>query len=201
MNTNLVWISWVITSYSLTQTVMMPMAGKLSDDFGRKRLFLGCVALFTVSSLLCSLAPNVYLLILFRILQACGGGAFLPSAAGIVSDVFDPRHRQTAIGLFTSVFPLGGIIGPNIGGWMIDQYRLALDLLGECPDRYGALRDRHLPAAGRWTRIGDAASSTWSAAAAFAVGILGLMMGMSIWGDHAQFGPSSRLHSSSGSSR
>ncbi|MCC6935972.1 MAG: MFS transporter, partial [Thermomicrobiales bacterium] len=95
LNTNLVWISWVITGYSLTQTVMMPMAGKLSDDLGRKRLFLGCVVLFTVSSLLCAIAPNVELLIAFRVLQAVGGGAFLPSAAGIVSDVFSAEHRGT----------------------------------------------------------------------------------------------------------
>jgi multidrug resistance protein len=122
LDTNLVWVSWVITGYSLTQTVMMPMAGKLSDDWGRKNLFLGCVVLFTGSSLLCAVAPNVYLLIVFRVMQAVGGGAFLPSAAGIVSDVFSPRRRGTAIGLFTSVFPLGGIIGPNVGGWVIDHF-------------------------------------------------------------------------------
>src|SRR3954447_26804567 len=77
LQTNLLWIGWVITAYSLTQTVVMPMAGKLSDDFGRKRLFLGCVVLFTGSSFLCAIAPNVYLLILFRVLQALGGGAFM----------------------------------------------------------------------------------------------------------------------------
>src|SRR5579884_4560684 len=75
LHTNLVWIGWVLTGYSLTQTMVLPMAGKLSDDLGRKRLFLGCVVLFTTSSLLCSIAPNVYILILCRILQALGGGA------------------------------------------------------------------------------------------------------------------------------
>ncbi|HLI51345.1 MAG TPA: MFS transporter, partial [Thermomicrobiaceae bacterium] len=122
LKTNLIWISWVITAYSLAQTIVMPMAGKLSDDLGRKRLFLGCVVVFTTSSFLCAIAPNVYLLIFFRVLQAIGGGAFMPSAAGIVSDVFGTKHRATAIGLFTSVFPIGGIIGPNLGGWVIDHY-------------------------------------------------------------------------------
>ncbi|HUZ01367.1 MAG TPA: MFS transporter, partial [Thermomicrobiaceae bacterium] len=122
LKTNLVWIGWVITAYSLTQTIIMPMAGKLSDDFGRKVLFLVSVVLFTSSSFLCAIAPNVYLLILFRVLQAIGGGAFMPSAAGIVSDVFGPARRRTAIGLFGSVFPLGGIIGPNLGGWVIDHF-------------------------------------------------------------------------------
>src|SRR5579884_784473 len=88
LKTNLVWIGWVLTGYSLAQTIVMPMAGKLSDDLGRKNLFLGCVALFTLSSGLCAVAPNVYLLIVFRVFQALGGGAFMPSAAGIVSDVF-----------------------------------------------------------------------------------------------------------------
>ena len=98
LNTNLIWISCVINGYSLTQTVMMPMAGKLSDDFGRKRLFLGCVVLFTASSLLCAIAPTVQLLILFRVLQEVGGGGVLPSAAGIASAGFAPQTPGQATG-------------------------------------------------------------------------------------------------------
>src|SRR6185503_15754762 len=64
--------------------------------------------------------PNIYVLIACRVLQALGGGAFLPCATGIVSDAFGDR-RQTAIGLFTSIFPLGGVLGPNIGGFIIDN--------------------------------------------------------------------------------
>jgi len=78
LNASVVWVGWVLTGYQLAQTVMMPLAGKLSDELGRKRLFLACVGLFTVSSFLCGVAPNIYLLILFRILQAVGGGAFMP---------------------------------------------------------------------------------------------------------------------------
>ncbi|MCX6022009.1 MAG: DHA2 family efflux MFS transporter permease subunit [Chloroflexi bacterium] len=120
LNTNLAWIGWTLTSYMLTSTIIMPIAGKMSDEWGRKRLFLGAVALFTLSSMACGLAPNVYWLIIFRVLQAIGGGAFLPSATGIVSDAFGDR-RMTALGLFTSVFPLGGILGPNLGGFIIDN--------------------------------------------------------------------------------
>ena len=186
LNTNLIWISWVITGYSLTQTVMMPMAGKLSDDFGRKRLFLGCVVLFTTSSLLCAMAPNVELLIAFRVLQAIGGGAFLPSAAGIVSDVFSAEHRGTAIGLFTSVFPLGGIVGPNVGGWMIDNFGwrsifsvnvpIGIVLFGT-----GIFL---LPAGGR---IAARRSIDLIGAGAFATGVVALMYGMSVWGEHVSF--------------
>lgn len=186
LNTNLIWISWVITGYSLTQTVMMPMAGKLSDDFGRKRLFLGCVVLFTTSSLLCAMAPNVELLIAFRVLQAVGGGAFLPSAAGIVSDVFSAEHRGTAIGLFTSVFPLGGIVGPNVGGWMIDNFGWRSIFSVNVPIGIvlfvtGIVL---LPAGGRITAR---RSIDLIGAGAFATGVVALMYGMSVWGNHVSF--------------
>src|SRR5207245_2692617 len=111
---------WSLTAYALTQTIIMPVAGKLSDEWGRKPLFLGSVVLFTLSSMACGLAPNVYFLIFFRVLQAIGGGAFFPSATGIVSDAFGEK-RMMALGLFTSIFPLGGILGPNIGGFIIDH--------------------------------------------------------------------------------
>ncbi len=119
LHASLPTVGWILTGYQLTQTVAMPLAGKISDDFGRKRLFLVSVVLFTVGSIGAGLSPNIYILILFRVVQGLGGGAFLPSATGIVSDAFGER-RQTAIGLFTSIFPLGGIIGPNIGGVIID---------------------------------------------------------------------------------
>jgi EmrB/QacA subfamily drug resistance transporter len=77
--------------------------------------------MFTVSSIACGLAPNIYVLVFFRFLQGIGGASFLPTAAGIVSDQF-PENRESAIGLFTSIFPIGGIIGPNLGGWIISQY-------------------------------------------------------------------------------
>ena len=188
LKTNLVWIGWVITGYSLTQTIVLPMAGKFSDDFGRKRLFLSCVALFTLSSFLCAIAPNVYLLILFRVLQAMGGGAFMPSAAGIVSDVFGARRRGTAIGLFTSVFPIGGIIGPALGGWVIDNFGwraiFAVNLpLGVVLLGVGIFL---LPAGGRShaTRGIDLLG-----VGAFGAGMIGLMYAMTVWGNDVHFSP------------
>jgi EmrB/QacA subfamily drug resistance transporter len=99
----------------------MPLMGNLSDSFGRKKVFLISLILFTASSLACGLAPNIYSLVAFRFLQGIGGASFLPTAAGIVSDQF-PEHRERAIGLFTSIFPIGGIVGPNLGGWIVSQY-------------------------------------------------------------------------------
>lgn len=186
LHTNLVWIGWVITGYSLMQTIIMPMAGKLSDDFGRKNLFLGCVVLFTGSSMLCALAPNVYLLIFFRVLQAIGGGAFMPSAAGIVSDVFGAKNRGTAIGLFTSVFPIGGIIGPNLGGWVIDNFSWRAMFSVNVP--IGVLLlivgVFLLPSGGR---VATSRSIDLVGAGAFAAGIVGIMYGMTVWGNEVNF--------------
>jgi EmrB/QacA subfamily drug resistance transporter len=120
LKTNLAYIGWTITGYQLSQSIMMPIMGKISDDWGRKRVFLIAVGIFTLSSLAAGFAPNVYLLIIFRVLQGIGGGAFMPSATGIISDAFGHK-RSTAIGLFSSIFPIGSIIGPNVGGLIIDH--------------------------------------------------------------------------------
>src|ERR1700704_5058126 len=121
LQTSLVWLGWTLTGYALTQTAVMPLAGKLSESFGRMRLFLVCVCLFTLGSLLCGLAPNIYVLIGCRVLQALGGGGFLPDAAGIVAHEF-PTNRNRMIGMFSSIFPLGGIIGPNLGGFIVERW-------------------------------------------------------------------------------
>jgi EmrB/QacA subfamily drug resistance transporter len=114
------WAGWTITIYALGQIVAMPLSGKLSDHFGRKKIFLIAAAVFTTASLLCGLATSIYMLIALRGVQALGGGAFVPSATGIISDHFG-RDRDRALGMFTSIFPIGGIVGPVFGG-LIAQY-------------------------------------------------------------------------------
>jgi EmrB/QacA subfamily drug resistance transporter len=121
LHTTLVWAGWTLTAYALTQTVMMPLVGKLAEQFGQMRVFLICVFVFTLGSLLCGLAPNVYVLIACRILQALGGGGFLPSCTGIVAEQF-PETRSRMVGLFASIFPIGGILGPNLGGAIIEHF-------------------------------------------------------------------------------
>ena len=118
---NILWAAWTISVYTLAMTMVMPLAGKLSDSLGHKRIFLWSMALFTVSSILCAQAPNIYTLIILRFFQGIGGGSFLPAATGIVSDLF-PENRKRSIGLLSSVFPVGGIIGPNLGGWIVERY-------------------------------------------------------------------------------
>ncbi|MBV9172988.1 MAG: MFS transporter [Chloroflexi bacterium] len=114
-------VAWTLTAYQLVQVVMLPLAGKLSDSFGRKSVFLACVRLFTQGSLLCGLASSIWLLVAARALQALGGGGLVPSATGVVADHYKARRAQ-AIGLFSSVFPIGGIVGPNLGGFILEHW-------------------------------------------------------------------------------
>ena len=120
-DTSLVVAGWVLNSYQLVATIMAPLAGKISDVVGRKPAFMVYTILFTAGSMASALAPNIYLLIGFRVLQGIGGGGFMPCAAGVVSEEF-PEARQRYIGLFSSIFPIGMMIGPNLGGWMVDSF-------------------------------------------------------------------------------
>ena len=125
------WSGWTITIYALGQILVMPVAGRLGDQFGRKKIFLGAAVLFTLASLACSLADNIYLLVVFRAFQAIGGGAFMPTAigggafmptaTGIVAEQFG-RDRDRTVGMFTSIFPIGGILGPIIGGVIVTYW-------------------------------------------------------------------------------
>jgi EmrB/QacA subfamily drug resistance transporter len=115
------WSGWTISVYALGQVIAMPMAGKISDMYGRKKVFMVSAAVFTLSSLCCGFAPNITLLLIARFVQALGGGAFMPSATGIVSDHFGDQ-RDRAVGMFTSIFPIGGIIGPVLGGLFVSYW-------------------------------------------------------------------------------
>ncbi len=112
---------WVVATFQLTLTASMPVVGKISDSLGRRRTFMACLCLYIVGSVMAAMAPSIWLLIAARVIQALGGGGFMPSAVGIVAEVF-PASRQRAIGFFTSIFPIGQIVGPVIGGWLIDSF-------------------------------------------------------------------------------
>jgi EmrB/QacA subfamily drug resistance transporter len=112
------WSGWVITAYALGEVLIMPLAGKISDMYGRKRVFLAAAVVFTTASLLCGIATSIPMLIAIRVLQAIGGGAFMPPASGLVSDHFG-RRRDKALGMFTSIFPIGGVVGPVLGGIVV----------------------------------------------------------------------------------
>lgn len=172
LQADLVWTGWIITAYQLMTLTMMPLVGRISDEWGRKRVFMGGVFIFTLGSLFCALSPNISWLIAARFFQALGGGGFMPSAMGIVGDHF-AEDRARAIGLFTSVFPLGGIVGPALGGWLLDYAPWQAIFLINVPVGVLVLVLSHLllepdPAARR-TRL------DFPGAGLFAVSILSLM--------------------------
>ena len=114
-------LSWVITAYLLAVTAVTPLWGKLGDQFGRKHLFLTCIVIFLVGSVLCGQARDMLQLILFRAVQGIGGGGLMVLASAIIGDVVSPRERGKYQGLFGAVFGVSSVAGPVLGGLFVDQ--------------------------------------------------------------------------------
>jgi DHA2 family multidrug resistance protein len=114
--------TWVLTSYLVSNAIVLPLSGWLANLFGRKRFFLVCIFVFTVSSLLCGIAPNLPMLILFRVVQGVGGGGLQPMAQAILADTFPPQKRGLAFALYGITAIMAPTIGPTLGGWLTDNY-------------------------------------------------------------------------------
>jgi len=114
--------TWVLTSYLVSNAIVLPISGWLVTVMGRKRLFLMCLATFTVSSLLCGLAPSLGALILFRVLQGAGGGGLQPLAQSILADSFPPEKRGIAFAVYGITVIVAPTVGPTLGGWITDNY-------------------------------------------------------------------------------
>ena len=113
--------AWVATAYLLASTASMPIWGKLSDAFGRKRFFIVGMVIFVVGSALCGQSHTMLELVGFRALQGLGAGAMLPITQAIIGDIFPPAQRAKWTGLLMSVFAVATIIGPLLGGWITDN--------------------------------------------------------------------------------
>ena len=114
--------TWVLTSYLVANAVVLPLSAWLSIVFGRKRFYMGCVALFTLSSGLCGLAPTLPWLIFFRVLQGVAGGGLAPSEQAILVDTFPPAQRATGFAIYSLAIVAAPAIGPTLGGWITDNY-------------------------------------------------------------------------------
>ena len=114
--------TWVLTSYLVSNAIVLPLSGWLSSIIGRKNFYMGCVALFTVSSFLCGLAPNLATLIICRILQGAGGGGLQPSEQAILADTFPPAKRGMAFAVYGMAVVTAPAIGPTLGGWITDNF-------------------------------------------------------------------------------
>ncbi|HTA52228.1 MAG TPA: DHA2 family efflux MFS transporter permease subunit, partial [Candidatus Acidoferrum sp.] len=114
--------TWVLTSYLVSNAIVLPISGWLSNAFGRKRFFMSCLVVFTISSLLCGIAPSLSAIIIFRVLQGLGGGGLQPMAQAILADVFPPEKRGLAFAVYGVTAVIAPTIGPTLGGWITDNY-------------------------------------------------------------------------------
>src|ERR1700751_464950 len=114
--------TWVLTSYLVSSAVILPASAWLSGVMGRKRFYLMCVALFTASSFLCGIAPNLETLIAFRVLQGLGGGGMAPSEQSMLADTFPPEKRAQAFAVYGLAVIVAPTVGPTLGGWITDNY-------------------------------------------------------------------------------
>src|SRR5712691_1935265 len=171
--------SWVFTAYMLASTVTVPLYGRLGDVYGRKRLFMFAIVVFLVGSALCGLAQNMTELVLFRAVQGIGAGGLIPLAIAVVGVIVPPRDRGRYQGLIGAVFGAASIIGPALGGFIVDNTSwrwifyvnlpvggLALAVISVTIPRRAALTDR---------------SIDWLGAALLALSSTSLLRGL-VWG-------------------
>lgn len=114
--------TWVLTSYLVSNAIVLPLTGWFSTLFGRKRFYMACVAIFTVSSFLCGLAPNLTVLVILRVVQGAGGGGLQPISQAILVESFDQEHQGMAMAVYGMGVVVAPIIGPTLGGWITDNY-------------------------------------------------------------------------------
>jgi DHA2 family multidrug resistance protein len=114
--------TWVLSSYLVANAIVLPISAWLATKFGRKRFYMTCVVLFGGSSLMCGLAPNLPLLVVFRVLQGLGGGGLAPTEQAILADTFAPEKRGQAFSVYGMAVVLAPVIGPTLGGYITDNF-------------------------------------------------------------------------------
>ncbi len=114
--------TWVLTSYLVSNAIVLPISAWLATRIGRKRFYMSCVALFATSSFFCGLAPTLGTLIIFRVLQGAGGGGLQPSEQAILADTFPASKRGMAFAMYGMAVVVAPAIGPTLGGWITDNY-------------------------------------------------------------------------------
>ncbi len=114
--------TWILTSYLVSNAIVLPISGWLAGIFGRKRFYMACVTIFTLSSFLCGLAPSLAILVVLRVVQGAGGGGLQPSEQAILADTFAPEEFGMAFAVYGMAVVLAPAIGPTLGGWITDNF-------------------------------------------------------------------------------
>ena len=115
-------VTWILTTYLVANAVVLPMSAWLSRVFGRKNYYMACVALFTITSFFCGIAPTLGIMLMARVFQGIGGGGLAPVEQAILVDTFPPAKRASAFALYTVAIVTAPAIGPVLGGWITDNY-------------------------------------------------------------------------------
>src|SRR5258708_30032616 len=113
--------SWVVTTYLVANAIIVTATSFLANRLGRKRFFLICLVLFTVSSLMCGLSASLESMLVFRLLQGFAGGGMVPVAQSILADAFPPEKRAQGFALFGVAVVVAPVVGPTLGGWLADN--------------------------------------------------------------------------------
>ena len=168
-------LSWVVTVYLLTSTVSTPLYGKASDLYGRKRILQLSICIFLLGSALCGVAQNMTQLIGFRALQGVGAGGLMSLALAVIADIIPPRERGRYQGYFSVVFVSSSIIGPLLGGFLVDSASWRWVFYVNLPLGLVALvvinRVLHLPFAARQVKI------DWAGATLLVAGVSAILVG------------------------
>jgi DHA2 family multidrug resistance protein len=114
--------TWILTSYLVSNAIVLPISGWIANRIGRKRFYMSCVALFTIFSFLCGLANSLTMLIVFRVIQGAAGGGLQPSERAILADTFAPAKRSMAFSIYGMAVVVAPAIGPTLGGWITDNF-------------------------------------------------------------------------------
>lgn len=174
-------MTWVTTAYMLTSTTVVPIAGKFADLYGRRMIYIAGLTIFMLGSALCGTSTNMLQLIIYRAIEGIGGGIMMPLAMTIVGDVFSPEERGKWQGIMGALFALASVIGPTIGGWIVDYFswnwvfyiNLPIGILATITIHFGLKGERML---------NDKVAIDYAGAITLIVGTVGLLLGLNFGG-------------------
>lgn len=174
-------MTWVTTAYMLTSTTIVPIAGKLADLYGRRMIYVAGITVFIIGSALCGISSSMTQLILFRALQGIGGGIMMPLSMTIVGDTFPEEERGKWQGMIGAMFGLSSVVGPTIGGWIVDNsswqwvfyVNLPIGLLSAIAIYFGLQGEK---------RLIDKAVIDYAGALSLVMGTVSLLLGLNLGG-------------------